>query len=389
MKVKSMILKSILSLVFTLILALSFSVQGVYAQSNPLSLAEVLTGLQAKTGGFSLAEKNEFITGEIKTRGITFPLSSEIENELKRAGANLALINAVRTTTRNTSPTRIINPNAPPIIEFEKTWVDYNAVVGGEKGMRVYSKFTLRNLKDIPLSLTVRIQKEDGDILRSNNSTYRNKGGQLAVFRPIKAGYDNAVYKDYDVFIPYKAFTVDPGKYNLKLDADIIYPDGELLKHLTLYPFLFTQPEKTPTSTNTKSGAILDEMWVDYNVTQNGQKGMLVHTRMTVNGFLNQTIQFALGVEKTDGTKVLARSSSPNRSKVGQLVFYKDLRPQYDSAKFNDIQVFVPYNEIVLPAGNYNLRLHADVLKAGTELDVHLKYYPFTFRSTGSNNNYY
>ncbi|MGI8544936.1 MAG: hypothetical protein ACR2MD_15865 [Aridibacter sp.] len=304
MKFRRIALKSILSSACVFVLAVSFSLQTTYAQNDPLSLAEVLTGLQSKSGGFSLDEKNSFITQQIQTRGITFRLSDEIESELKRAGASLALINAVRSKkTKNTGPTRVTNPNAPPIVEFDTAWVDYNIVQKGIKGMLVHTKFTLRNLKNIPLQLTVRIQKEDGDTLTSNDKIYRNKGGQLTVFRNIKPGYDNAVYKDYEVFIPYNVFTLSPGKYNLQLDADIIYPDGDLLKHLTLYPFTFTQPARTstpPTNTNSKPNARLEKMWFDHNVTQNGQNGMLVHTNMTVFNLLDQNIKLAIGIEKAD-----------------------------------------------------------------------------------------
>ncbi|MGI8670354.1 MAG: hypothetical protein ACR2J3_11005 [Aridibacter sp.] len=391
MKIRHITLKSILSLACAFVLAMSFSLQTAYAQTGPLSLAEVLTGLQSKSGGFTLAEKNSFITGQIQKRGITFRLSTEIESELTRAGASPTLINAVRSkTANNTTPKRVTNPNA--VVEFDTAWVDYNVTVEGEKGMVVHTKFTLRNLKDIPLELTVRIQKEDGDVLSSSNSTYRNKGGQLAVFRPIKAGFANAVYQDYDVFIPYNAFTISPGKYDLKLDADIIYPDGDLLKHLTLYPFTFTQPGKTtPTPANnsnsTPSGNV-EKMWIDYNVTQDGQKGMLVHTKMTLYNLMGEEIQLVIGVEKADGTKVYARQGSKYRSTDGQLAFYIDLVPKYEPTLFNDVSVFIPYNEIVLAAGNHDLRIHADIIQTDSDLNVHINYFPFTFKSNSTGNYY-
>ncbi len=392
MKFRPNLLRSIFSLTCVLVLTLSFSLQTAYAQNDPLTLAQVLTGLQSKSSGFSLDQKNSIITKDILNRGITFRVSAEIESELKRAGASSVLIDAVRSKSSRTAPTRITNPNAPPIVEFDNTWVDYNVVEEGKKGMRVHTKFTLRNLKDIPLQLTVRLQKDDGDTLTSSDSAYRNKGGQLAVFRPIKAGYVNAVYQDYAVFIPYSAFKLAPGKYNLQLDADIIYPDGELLKHLTLYPFTFTQAATTqtppPSNNGLKPNVRLEKMWIDYNVTQGGQTGMLVHTKITVFNLLNENVVLALFIEKADGSNVYAKRNSTNRAKDGNLTFFKDLKPQYEPALFNDLQVFVPYSEIVLEPGMHNLKIHADIVKPGTDMNLHIDYYPFTFRS-GSNGNYY
>lgn len=390
MRVHNLICKSFLRIACVFLLSVFLFVPNASGQSGPLSLAEVLTGLQSKSGGFTLTEKNAFITQQIQSRGITFNLSSEIESELRRAGASAELISAVRSKTSSVKPTRVTNPNAPPVVEFDTAWVDYNVVEEGVKGMRVHTKFTLKNLKDVPLQLTVRVQKDDGDTLSSNDPKYRNKGGQLAAFKALKPGFPEAVYKDLGVFIPYTAFKIEPGKHNLKLDADIIYPDGDLLKHLTLYPFVFTQPARTSTnnSNDAKPTGTLDKMWIDYNVTQNGEKGMLVHTKMNVSGLLDQNIQLALVVEKADGTKIIAKKTSPNRSINGHLTFYKDLVPQYASTVFNDVQIFIPYSEITVPEGNHNMRIHADILQPGTDLNIHINYHEFSFRQTAANNYY-
>jgi hypothetical protein len=239
--------------------------------------------------------------------------------------------------------------------------------------MRVHAKFTLRNLKDVPLKMAVRVQKKDGDILASRTSAYRNQGNQLEASKPLKPGFVNAVYKDYNVFIPYDEFVIGPGKHKLDLDADIYYGDGELLKHLALHPFAFTQPARS------KPTAKFDRMWIDYDVTQNGKKGMMVHTKFTIDNLLNQTVTLALGIEKETGTKVFARTTSKYRSKTGQLAFYKTFTPKYNSAKFNDVKIFVPYAEIPLPVGKHKLRFHADILQTGTNLNIHLNYYSFAF----------
>ena len=371
-----------MSLACILVITIFFSINTVHAQpTDPLSLAEVLTGLQAKTGNFTLSQKNAFITGEIQKRGITFPLSSEIESELRRAGASSALISMARSKTpRRTPPVRNINPNAPPIVEFDKTWVDYNVTENNRKGMRVHTKFTLRNLKDVPLKMAVRIQKSDGDVLASKTRAYRNKGNQLEASKPLKPGYVNAVYKDYSVFIPYDEFVIGPGNHNLKLDADLYYADGELLKHLDLYPFTFKRPGRTtstPPSTNLKPTATFGRMWIDYNVTQDGKKGMMVHTKVTLNNLKGKRMMLALVIQKKGGAKIFARPSSRNRSKNGSLTFYKTLVPRYNSSIFNDIKVFVPYSEIVLGAGRHQLQIHGDVISPNASTNLHLNIFPF------------
>ncbi len=391
MKIRHTASKSILSLAFAIVLTMSFSLQTALAQSGPLSLAEVLTGLQSKSGGFTMSQKNSFITQQIQRRGITFRVSNEIEQELRRAGATFALISAARSRAPRNTPVRNINPNAPPIVEFDKIWVDYNVTVAGKKGMRVHTKFTLKNLKDVQLKLAVRIQRDDGDVLSSKTAAYRNRGGQLEVSKPLKPGFTSAVYKDYSVFLPYDEFAIEPGKHNLKLDADIYYPDGDLLRHLALYPFTFTKPARSTTSTpptnnGGKPSVKLGRMWIDYDVTQDGQKGMLVHTKATLNNLRGRNLQLALVVQKADGGKITARPNSRNRSVNGSLTFYKDIVPRYDSAVFHDIKVFIPYSEIVLGAGVHKLRLHTDIISPDGKFNLHVNYYPFQFRRRSSSN---
>ncbi|MCB1023489.1 MAG: hypothetical protein KDB79_03810 [Acidobacteria bacterium] len=371
--------KQFVVLLLGLIFSLSFSLTSAVAQTTPLSLAEVLTGLQSRSGDFTIEEKNAFITQQIQQRGITFRVSTEIESELRRAGASNTLINAAKAKESKTAPKRVIDPNAPPIAEFDKLWVDYNITENGRKGMRVHTKFTLKNLKDESLNLTVRVEKEDGDPLKNSNSAYSNKGGQLAVFKPLKPAYASAIYADQAVFIPYDEIIIEPGKHNLKLDADIIYTDGELLKHFTLHPFTLTKPGGTTSTvppTLQKPTATHDRTWIDYNVTQNGQKGMVVHSKFTVNNLLNQQVLVAVGIETTAGVAVKGKTKI---SKSGSLVVYLPITPKYAAAVFQDANVFIPYSEFVLPRGKHKLRAHVDILQPAKNLDLHLSYFNFDF----------
>ncbi len=376
--IRKILVKLFCSSVFALILLASVGLQGVLAQNGPLSLAEVLTGLQSQSGGFSLSEKNSFITGEINKRGVTFRLSEEIESELRRAGAGTALVSAVRIKTTSATPTRVVNPNAPPIVEFDKIWVDYNVVEKNQKGMRVHAKFTLKNLKDEPLKLTVRVQKENGDPLKTSNTEYANKGGQLAVFSSLKPGYISAIFQDQSVFIPYSEFNITPGQHELKLDADIIYPDGDMVKHLTLYPFTFTKPGSTPTTSVPTSPASvkLEKIWFTFNEKVNGVTGMTVHTKTNVYNLKDKPIQVAVGVETESGTKIEGVNM---RSSTGQLTGYYNIVPKFDSTILNDARVFIPYSEINILGGVHNLRVHVDVIDPATNLNLHVGYENFRF----------
>lgn len=89
--------KSFLTPVFLLSM-LVFSLiaipQNTLAQQSSLSLADILIGLRSKK--VTLPERNQLLAEAVKTRGITFALTGEIEKELETTGASLALITAIR-----------------------------------------------------------------------------------------------------------------------------------------------------------------------------------------------------------------------------------------------------------------------------------------------------
>lgn len=146
------------------------------------------------------------------------------------------------TPTRTSSPAQTPKSGSDAKAELDRVWVDYNITEGGKKGMRIHVKFTVRKMKDTDSYLAVYFEKENGDKLYTNNKTYRSKDGQVSVFKSLKPAYDDTVYDDAVLFIPYDEFNLDSGKYNLKADVDVIYENGDLVEHMTFHEFEYTEP---------------------------------------------------------------------------------------------------------------------------------------------------
>lgn len=123
--------------------------------------------------------------------------------------------------------------------EFEKMWVDYNVTEKGRFGMRIHVKFSVFNLKGENLQLAIYFEKSDGAKLKSTSKSFSSKDGQTAVYRALKPGYDETVYKDLELFMPYDELKLERGKYDLKMDADVIYDNGDLVEHLNYHDFQY------------------------------------------------------------------------------------------------------------------------------------------------------
>src|ERR1041384_1207331 len=86
--------RTFFSFVLLVVLSAMFF-ESVAAQPAQLSLADILIALRSKK--VTLAERNKLIGDAVKTRGITFTLTPEIEKELQTTGADKLLIDAIRT----------------------------------------------------------------------------------------------------------------------------------------------------------------------------------------------------------------------------------------------------------------------------------------------------
>ncbi len=70
---------------------------GVFeVRAEPLSLKMLITGLKSTTSGMSLAAKNSYILKRVNELGVDFVFTPQFEKDLRQAGANDVLIEAIR-----------------------------------------------------------------------------------------------------------------------------------------------------------------------------------------------------------------------------------------------------------------------------------------------------
>ncbi len=124
-------------------------------------------------------------------------------------------------------------------VTFEDLWVDYDVTEGGKKGMKIHVKFTALYMKGVDAYVAIYFEKKNGEKIEGKTEGYRSKNGQLAVYKSIKPAYDEAVYKDIQLFMPYEEIKVSSGKHDMKLEADIILQNGDMVNHLKDHEFWY------------------------------------------------------------------------------------------------------------------------------------------------------
>ena len=278
------------------------------------------------------------------------------------------------------SATEIPRP-ADPNATFEKLWIDYDVYEDGVKGMKIHVKFTAYEMLNMDAYLAIYFEFDDeiGGYLKDKNSKYNSSAGEVAVYRSIKPLYNPAVYDDLVVFMPYREFDLDPGQYDLSMDVKLIYKAGGVISKLTTYYFDYTEPASTTASggapTN-KITATYKDMWVDYDVYENNQKGMKVHAKFSVSGMKNVEGYLAVYFETKAGER-LKSDVTGYKSTSGQLAAYKTITPGFDQTDYNDLVVFIPYSAFNLTTGKHDLKMDADIIYKEGGMIQHLNYHEF------------
>lgn len=261
---------------------------------------------------------------------------------------------------------------------FQRIWVDYDVTENGKRGMRIHTAFKVYGMKGVSSYLQIKFQRRDGSALMDNNGAFDHEDGSVAAFGTLKPGYDPAVYEDFDIFMPYDELDLSAGTYQLQMDVDVIYENGDLVQHLTTYDFEYTKPASTPVKTTGGARGEFQRIWVDYDVTEGGKRGMRIHTAFKVFGMKGVGSYLQIKFQRRDGSSIMDKNGEFVHEDGSVAVFVK-LRPGYDPAQFDDEAIFMPYSELDLNSGKHLLQMDVDVIYENGDLVQHLTTYEFEY----------
>jgi hypothetical protein len=271
--------------------------------------------------------------------------------------------------------------NAKPSASFDSIWVDYNIKEGDVLGMRIHLKFTAYGMKNMDAYVAVYYTYNDemAGVLKDKNSKLVSTEGDVALYKAVKPAYDPAIYDDLTLFMPYSELDQEPGEYDLTMDVKLIYKAGGMIEQLTFYDFEYTRPGSPADAESViKADVNFEDMWIDYDVTEAGKKGMRIHLKFSTINLKGVDAYAAIYFQKKNGEKIEGLHSE-YRSKNGQLALYKSLKPAYDEAVYKDVQLFMPYSEINVGTGKFDLRMKAEIIYPSGDLIKHMKDLDFWF----------
>jgi hypothetical protein len=128
------------------------------------------------------------------------------------------------------------------------------------------------------------------------------------------------------------------------------------------------------------TSAVLDTMWVSYDITRDTALGMIIHLKFSVSEMKDVDADVAIFFEYDDDRGGRLRDKNKlYSSNGGDVAVYKSINPAYPDAVFEDLQVFMPYNELDLRTGKYDLTIVANLIFPNGDLISHLGKHYFQF----------
>lgn len=254
---------------------------------------------------------------------------------------------------------------------FKRVWMEHSVTVDGELGMKVHANFTARGMKGRRGNLSLYFSDAQGTPLKDTDRAYATFDGNVAAGQGFEPRYDDAVYDDLWVFMPYDQFHLGAGHHDLRATL-VMWDAGEAPWRVLAQndPVTFWYELDAP-----KRTASIDDIRVDHNIADaNGDVGMLIHARVTVTGlkggqgYLTATFAFADGTALKDFDGYYATAS-------GDVATGGPFTPEYEEAEFPDFQIYVPYSQLHLRQGykhalDFTLKVLAETGGAWTELAV-------------------
>jgi len=119
--------------------------------------------------------------------------------------------------------------------------------------------------------------------------------------------------------------------------------------------------------------AQVQNVWVDHNLyNEYQQAGMLIHVQFAAQNLQNVNCNAGAYYFTADGQPLMDYYNDLYRSPDGQVSVGSNFVPAYPSTEFSDFQLFLPYDELHLQSGQWQLffRVYLVDMSTGQPLAV-------------------
>jgi serine/threonine protein kinase len=127
-----------------------------------------------------------------------------------------------------------------------------------------------------------------------------------------------------------------------------------------------------------KPQGTIERVWTDHNVYENGEKGMRIHAKFRVKNYQDVSCYVSAFFFYESGAKLMDFNNR-YQTKDGQVSTWSNFTPGYKDTTYDDLQLFIPYLEFHLGAGEEKLKYYVQLQTRSGEAIASSEYVNFTY----------
>jgi tetratricopeptide (TPR) repeat protein len=150
-------------------------------------------------------------------------LAWEIRNRKKSLPAS---VQPKKEETVQKQPQQVENkpvqmPNIPASATIKNMEVSHNIFQSGQSGIQIRLCFTIQHRKGFSCGVLAYFRDEQGNGLVDLNNKFKTSSGHVCVGTSCKPDFEDALFNDYILFLPYAELDQPDGKRNLQFNVQI------------------------------------------------------------------------------------------------------------------------------------------------------------------------
>ena len=204
-------------------------------------------------------------------------------------------------------------------------WVEHNICRNYTDGMLIHAKFTIHGMKGRKGEVTAYFFKPDGTQLKDFNDCYSTDDGFASVCEPINPTYDDAYYKDFELFMPYDELHFTGTVEGCYMTVIVWSEDTPILQSDRIFFNINSLESRI---------SLLKE---EHGVEENGENGFRVHVKFCVKQMKGILGRVHVAFFYEDGNPYMYQ---------GQHLILSDdttFNPMYESSLYSDYVIHCPY----------------------------------------------
>lgn len=230
--------------------------------------------------------------------------------------------------------------------EFTAVWEEHGVKVNEKEGMNIKVSFNVNGMKGKKGRVVAFFYDENKKDIKTTFTNYQTTGGTLYSGEWYTPKYDNTTYTNVQIFLPLETL---PKSSETKLIKYIVYlydDTDKILDSTSLHSF-YCSPYRTSTSkyhtSENVSGNFLAASTIQNSITEEVE-GMTIKATFNIEGMKDKKGTMAVFFYNREYAPLKGTGRYATNS--GDLYYSRTFTPLYESTKFTDLELFIPYSSI-------------------------------------------